>query len=325
MKKILQIILKIGVSGGIMYFLFRGMDMQSFWATISSVKLSSVIIGVVMLGCIQMISSFRWSIILSKDVKLPYPRLLSIYFIGMFFNNFLPTIVGGDLLKGYYLYKESGKGGLALASVFMDRYAGFSALMLITFIAVLFGNKLVSGTGLAGFFILLLGGYLAASLVIWVGFLHSWAMNLMSKVHFYSINEKIDKFYKVLMSYKSHKDILVKAFICSLVVQSGVTVIHYILGTGLGINVSIGYYFLFIPLAAVASMVPISLAGLGIREGVFIFLFAKAGVPQEQALSLSLLFFFITVTISLIGGVEYVRLGGKKDMEAASEADGRSV
>ncbi|MEE9543049.1 MAG: lysylphosphatidylglycerol synthase domain-containing protein, partial [Thermodesulfobacteriota bacterium] len=71
----------------------------------------------------------------------------------------------------------------------------------------------------------------------------------------------------------------------------------------------------------VASMVPISLAGLGVREGIFIYLFTKIGTSQEEALSLSLLFFFATLIISIIGGIEYVRIGGKKAVQAPVDMD----
>lgn len=320
MKDSIKVILKISISSAILYFLFSNMDMKSFWHTLITIKRTNLVLAVVMLLVIQMTSTYRWATILSKDAKFAYGKLLSIYLIGMFFNNFLPTIIGGDLIKGYYLYKESGKGGLAIASVFMDRYAGFSALMVITLAAVIFGHGLLSGTGLSGFFVFLIGGYFCASLVIWVDSLHGWAMRLATKIHLYGINEKIDKFYKVLMGYKSHGRIIAVAFACSMVVQAGVILIYIIIGNGIGIAIPALYYFLFIPLAAAASMLPISLAGLGVREGVFIYLFSKVGVPQEQALTLSLVFVIVTTLISLVGGIEYVRLGGKKGMAPAGEA-----
>ena len=217
----------------------------------------------------------------------------------MFFNNFLPTLVGGDLIKTYYLYKHTGKGSVALASIFLDRYAGFTALIFNTIIALIFGHFLLEGTGLMGFFAVLVAGFITASLVIWVDFMHRWAMSIMSKVHMYGINDKIDDFYKVLMGYKGHMMGFYKAFGLSILVQGGVVVAYFVLGWGIGMNVPIGYFFLFVPLATVASMVPISLAGLGVREGIFIFLFTKAGAAQEEALTLSLLFFFVTLVVSI--------------------------
>src|SRR3989337_2338488 len=114
------------------------------------------------------------------------------------------------------------------------------------------------------------------------------------------------------MSYKRRHDILVKAFICSLVVQGGVIIGYYVLGRGLGMDIPLAYYFLFIPLTTVISMLPISLSGLGIREGAFIFLFTMVGATKEQAITLSLLWFATAALVSMIGGVEYVRMGGRK-------------
>ncbi len=315
MRGAISTIIKICISIAIMYLLLRSQDMDKLWQTFASVNPFSVLFVAVLFLCTQSISTFRWSVILKKDMDISYFRLLSIYFVGMFFNNFLPTMVGGDLVKGYYLYKYSRKGDIALASIFMDRYSGFAALMCITALALIPGYALIAGTALPGFFVLLIGGFFAMSLVIWVGPLHSWAMKILDRIHFYGINKKIDTFYKVLMGYKSHPDILAKIFGCSVLVQGGVIVGYFVLGRGLGIDVPLGYYFLFIPLTTAISMLPISLSGLGIREGAFVYLFTMVGATKEQAIALSLLWFATCAFVSIIGGVEYVRMGGKKAVQ----------
>lgn len=315
MKSVISTLVKVCVSGAIMYVLLRNLDLDALWKTFASVNLLSVAFVAFVFLSVQTIATYRWSVILKKDMTVPYSRLLSIYFIGLFFNNFLPTMVGGDLVKGYYLYKHSKKGDVALASIFMDRYAGFAALMCITALALIPGYPLIAGTGLPGFFVLLIGGFTFMSLVIWIGPLHSWAMRILDRVHFYGINRKIDTFYKVLMSYKRHHGILYRIFACSFVIQGGVIIGYYVLGSGLGMDVPVGYYFLFIPLTTAISMLPISLSGLGIREGAFIFLFTMIGASKEQAIALSLLWFATGVFVSIIGGVEYVRMGGRKAVE----------
>lgn len=313
-RNILSTLVKIFVSGAILYFLFRNMDTGVFWETVRSVNPLSVVLVALLFFCTQSISTYRWSVILRKDMYVPYRKLLSIYFIGMFFNNFLPTMVGGDLIKGYYLYKSSRRGDVSMASIFMDRYSGFTALMFITTVALILSYNLLKGTGLEVVFFLLICAFVGMSLVIWVGPLHGWAMKLFAKIHFYGINKKIDTFYNVLMSYKNHHRILITIFLCSLVVQGGVIIGYYFLGRSLGIEVTPGYYFLFVPLTTVVSMVPISLSGLGLREGAFVYLFTMVGATKEQALTLSLMWFAIMVLVSIIGGIEYIRMGGKKDL-----------
>ncbi|MFQ5480323.1 MAG: YbhN family protein [Thermodesulfobacteriota bacterium] len=309
-KKVLTTLIKFFVSGGILYFLFHNMDLKMFFHDLGTVSPYIIIFVALFFICLQAISAYRWSIILHKDVDVPYRKLLAIYFIGMFFNNFLPTMVGGDIIKGLYLYKESKKGGVSVASIFMDRYSGFSALIIITAVALLTGYTLIKNTALPGFLLLLVCGYTFASLIIWVGPLHSWAMRIMARIHFYGINHKIDALYKTLMGYKGHKDILVKILLISFIVQAGVIVGYYILARDLGIEVPLAYFFFFIPIATVITMLPISLGGLGIREGAFVYLFTMVGATKGQALSLSLIWYAVMVVVSMIGGIAFIRMGG---------------
>jgi len=319
-KKVITTLVKFIISGGILYLLFRNMDLTLFFHDLKTVSPYVILFVAVFFICLQAISAFRWSIILSKDVDVPYKKLLAIYFVGMFFNNFLPTMVGGDIIKGVYLYRESKKGGVSVASIFMDRYSGVSALIIITCVAIITGYPLIKGTPLPGFFLLLVGGYTAASLIIWVGPLHSWAMRILAKIHFYGINKKIDDLYTALMAYKGHRDILVKILLISFVVQAGVIVGYYILAINLGINVPLAYFFFFIPLATVITMVPISVGGLGIREGAFVYLFTMVGATKAQALSLSLIWYAVMVVVSMIGGAVFVKMGGHaKELEKEAE------
>ncbi len=311
-RKILSIALKIAVSAGILYLLFSGIDGALVWRIFSSINAGLLVLAALIYISTQCISTLRWSMILDRDFKSPYLKLLSIYYIGMFFNNFLPTMVGGDVVKGYYLYRATGRADVSISSIFMDRYSGFLALMVITAVALIPGYALIRGTTLPFFFVLLLGGFFVISLAIWAEGAHGWAVSIFKKIRLYGLNEKIDRLYGMLMSYKKNYSMLVKVFLCSLYVQAGVIIGYYALGTALGMDVSIGHYFLFIPLTTAISMLPVSLSGLGIREGAFVYFFSKAGASNEAAITLSLTWFAITALTSLLGGIEYIRSGAPK-------------
>jgi len=314
MKKLRLIIVKVVVSAAILYFLFRNIDFELFRDMFIAMPLLNFVGAACTLLVVAFVSAFRWSRVVKEDIVISYRGLLSIYFVGMFFNSFLPTAVGGDFVKGYYLFKRSGKAAASFASIFVDRYSGFAAMVFIEALALVASYGVVyhiGGTGLLLVFILFIVTFVMASLFMWVEFLHGWLIVIFARIHFYKLNDKIDGFYRVFMSYK-RKGLLIRIFLLSLVVQGGVSFSYYILGMGLGIDAPIGYYFLFVPMATSAAMIPLSLAGLGIREGVFIFLFTGVGITREEALGLSLLWFITTVVISLPGAVEYVRTGGKK-------------
>ncbi|MBI5048033.1 MAG: flippase-like domain-containing protein [Deltaproteobacteria bacterium] len=312
-KKKLAVILKVVVSGSLLYLLFRGMDMDSFLKTVKAVDVKTVVFIIFLYLAIQAIAAYRWFTLLRDSMNISFPKVLSIYFVGMFFNNFMPSMVGGDIAKGYYLYKVSGKGGAVVATLFMDRYAGFTALMAITTVATVIGYQLVQGTVVPLLLVFLIGAYVIGSLVLWVESFHGWVLKILSKLKLFGLNEKIDSLYKSIMKYKGFYGILSKAFMLSLIIQSTVIISYYILSAALGMSLPFGYFFLLIPLTTAVAMLPISLAGLGIREGAFVFLFTKVGATQAEALSLSLLWFFISAFINLIGGIEYIRLGSIKD------------
>jgi uncharacterized protein (TIRG00374 family) len=320
----LNILLKLAVSASLLYILFGSIDLEVFLGVVTTLNPLIFVFLALYFAATQSLSAYRWSIVLKKDVVLPYPKLLSIYFIGMFFNNFLPTVVGGDVIKGYYLYRTIGKGDVSAASILMDRYSGFTAMMAITLVALVPGYALIKGTGLPGFFLILVGGYVVSSFFIWVESLHGWLVKILTGIRLFSLNEKIETFYRALMSYKNHREILIKIFLCSIVIQGGMIVGYFMLARGMGIGVPLGYFFLFIPLATAVSMIPVSLSGLGIREGAFVFLFTRVGAAQEEALGLSLIWFAIMVSVSFIGGVEYIRTGGKKGFGPGAEFRGLS-
>ena len=323
-KKNLSVILKIIISSSLLYLLFRGMDIESFWNTVKAVDPKALIFVVFIYLTVQAITACRWFILLKDSMNISYSKLLSIYFVGMFFNNFMPSMVGGDVAKGYYLYKVSGKGGAVVASLFMDRYAGFTALMAITVVATLIGYHLVHGSIIPLLLVALIGIYVIGSLVLWVESFHGWALKMMSKLKLFGLNEKIDSLYQSIMKYKGFYRTLFKALVLSLILQSAVIISYYILAVGLGMSLPFGYFFLLIPITSVVAMLPISLAGLGIREGAFVFLFTKVGATQAQALSLSLVWFFVSVFINLLGGIEYIRLGSVKDTVKSQEPGVRS-
>jgi hypothetical protein len=319
MRKAALTLFKIALSTVLLYLLFSQVDAGSFWRTLSGVLPWTVLLAMGLFFFTQCVSTLRWRIVLSKDVDVPYNKLFSIYFIGMFFNNFLPTIVGGDVVKGYYLYKATGKGGASVASVFMDRYSGLTALVTITAVALVLGYSRISAIDDDGIIIPAFAAFItvfvAASAFIWINALHGWVVRLLMKVHLMGVNKKIESLYSVFIGYKGYGGLLVKAFSLGLVVQFFVIIGYVAIGYGIGIDLHIGLYFLFVPLATVISMIPITFAGLGVREGVFVYLFTKAGASVEEALGLSLLYFVLMATVSLIGGVEYIRSGGAKGLK----------
>ncbi|MBI5286398.1 MAG: flippase-like domain-containing protein, partial [Deltaproteobacteria bacterium] len=296
MKKVLSLLLKIAISSTILFYLFKRTDTGLFWETIGSVKPSFFFISLMLYAGDQVLSTYRWSLLLATNgLRISFPRLVSLYYIGMFFNNLLPTLVGGDLVKGYYLYRLSGQGGKTLASIFVDRYAGFFALITISLVSLLFGYPYIKNTSIPWLIILMVLGFFSISLILWVKGLHDWALQGIGRIKVFRINERLESFYEAVMAYKGKPMVLLKVLGISFIIQIVGIFAIYIISRGFALSIPIGYFFLFIPLAISIAMIPVSFAGLGLREGAFVFLFGKVGVSPAEALSLSLAWFFVTV------------------------------
>ncbi len=298
-KKILGFAVKLVVSGGLLLYLFYFsdiVDIQGVMKTLKQTRLPIFFLAFFVYLCTILISSKRWSLFLPEPMK--YPRLVSLYFIGAFFSTFLPGLVGGDAVKAFYLYKDTGKGGASLVSVFMDRYMGLTAMVSIGLIAFLGGYFYVEGTEIVWMVPILCGSFLLASLILWK---LNWG-----KIKILNI------FYEPLMGFKTETTIIIKALLLSFIIQMFGITSAYILSLSIGLDVPIVYFFIFVPIISVISAIPISIAGLGLREtsfaALFNIVFAKVGVSSDQAVGLSMLVFTIMCMANLIGGVEYVRL-----------------
>ena len=299
MKKVLSFVLKLSVSSALLLYLFYFsgiVDIKEVIKTLRHTSVSIFVMAFFVYLCTPFVSTKRWSLFLPEPVK--YSRLISLYFIGAFFNTFLPGLVGGDAVKAFYLYKDIGKGGGSLASVFMDRYMGLAAMAGIAFIAFIGGYSYIKGTEIIWFVPILCGGFLLASLVLWR---LNWGRLKVLKA-----------FYLPLMEYKSKRKVIYKGLLLASLVQIiGITCI-YILSLAIGLKVPIVYFFIFVPIVNALAAIPVSIAGLGVREtgfaALFNIVFEKVGVTSDQAVGLSMLLFTTIFLASLIGGVEYFRI-----------------
>ena len=312
LKKILSFALKFLVSSSLLLYLFYFsgiVDVHEVFKTIRQSSVPVFILAMLAYVCASLVSTKRWSLFIPVPAK--YSRLVSLFFIGSFFNTFLPGLVGGDAVKAYYLYKDMGKGrgGGSLASVFMDRYLGFIAMVSISLIALIVGYSYVEGTEITLAIPILCVLVIVASLVL-------WGVN-WGKIKF------LQQFYTPLMEFRSEKQKIYKGILLGAVVQFFGIICIYILSHAIGLNVPVIYFFIFVPIVNALAAIPVSIAGLGIREtgfaALFKMVFDKVGVSSDQAVSLSILLFLTVFLVSLIGGVEYLRLGKPVQKESAQQ------
>jgi len=260
-----------------------------------------------------MLQSLRLrSILAAQKIHLSILRVFRLTLIGQFFNNFLPTVVGGDAIKAYYASGVTNKKLESFTSVIVDRMLGLVTLMAmaITVLAINY-DKVQDKVVVFIVFLMFIG---ASSFLLFIfdksmprrfGFLRGLVRRL-------KLEDKLRRLYGAASQYRHHKILILRALLLSLGAQVTCISMACILSRGIGSNLGIVHFFLTLPAVSAVSMLP-SINGLGIRESGFVY-FLGPLMGTENALALSLLWLAIYLGSSLIGGVVFAfeRRGDKK-------------
>lgn len=256
------------------------------------------------------IRAYRWFILLhSLDARPPFSRLLYLYFLGFFANNFIPSGFGGDVVKVVNLRQRYGHGAEALSSVVMDRATGLVGSSMIALVALAWyalsnqSEKIALPTTLWAVIALISVGIPLGFMIIrWsdtTGFF-SKHLPAVTRLSFYA---KLERLIDTVRRYPF--PVLMRSLLISLPFTISLIFIQYFIARALNADVPLSVFPLFVPLIALLNLLPIAFNGLGVREGVYLFLFVPVGVLPETAVAMSLAFYFLRVTTGLIGGLLY--------------------
>jgi uncharacterized protein (TIRG00374 family) len=302
---------------GLLAFLLWRVDWQELTRIVSQASLGYV-------GMALLIELFnltprvlRWrALLLTQGTQEPFLRLLSIYLVGSFFNNFLPSNVGGDSVRMLRMGQLTGQGADAVSSVLVERLGGLFAVLLMGVVAVLSNWRLASAGGI-GF--LVLGTFVVFILGILLLFnlwrLRSWTdrLPLSPKEERKSLGGmlaaligKLGKLYDSIYSFRSHERALLVVLAFSLLFRFGDVFRLYVQSFALHVHISFIWLMMAISLIAVVTSLPLSLNALGIQEGAYVFFFGLAGIAAPQALAMALLSRGVRLAVSLVGGVIYL-------------------
>ncbi len=298
---------KVLVSGLLLTVLFLQVDRAVFVRTLQTMPLKLFLgcVGLYLLG--YLISTVRWQrLLLAEGIRLPLWRLALGYFEGAFFNLFLPTLIGGDIVRGYAIYKITQGHDASIASILVDRLSGFAALVAIALVALSLAYGEIRDPQVAA---MILG--VAAAFVVMIAVLlnkrvKERASGLLRRIGLTRFQAKLQGMVEALHRYRGHRRALAQALLLSALLQALIIVTYYWIGAGLNVGVPIAYFFLYVPLITFVAMLPISVAGLGVREGGAVFFFSKVGVDTATALSMSLAWFSLSLIVSSLGGLAFL-------------------
>jgi uncharacterized protein (TIRG00374 family) len=262
--------------------------------------------GLVLYLLTQCVSVVRWRL-LAKPLgcRASLPRFAAFYLIGMYFNLFLPTSVGGDVVRAWYLDRGSGQRLPAFLSVFVDRVSGLLVLIALACVAAVccpvpLERWVAAGVGAtAGAAVLGLASL--PLLVRWTRGRPSAPAALRARLHALAC-KLVDAFTLLL----TRPRLLLVTTALSLVVQAANVVLVWLLGLAIGAPVPASYYWILVPMVTVLTLLPVSLNGMGVREGGMVLFLRPLGLDDATALSLAFLWFAVFTAASLCGGSVYL-------------------
>ena len=214
-------------------------------------------------------------------------------FIGLYFSLVLPTLVGGDVMRVWYLSGQSGRKWPALASVFLERVNGLLILIATACVGVLISPVelpwWIAGSvwGIAGGAVLGLAS---------VPILKRWQRLSVER------RRQLQMFLDMLRS----PWLLLEASLMSILVQVAAVLLMWCLGLGLGLEVPLAYYAVLVPMVSLLMLLPISVNGMGVREAGIVLFLLPLHIEESSALSLAFLWFITGVAVSLMGGAIYL-------------------
>ncbi len=291
-KKISLLITKLAISSTLLYIVLSKTGTKQVFLILKGMSLPAFITAISLYIFAQFISTLRWKLLLPGVLRIR--KLFSLYMIGAFFNTLLPGVIGGDAIKGFYLYQATGKGSLAFASIFMDRYLGFMALIAISTIVFPFGYKYLQGSHMEWLLPFTVLSFIIASLLI-------FGLRLGKRIQILS------SFYDYFHAYRNQRGVIGKAILLSVLVQFSGFFAVYILALGIGQNIPFLACLTFLPLIILFTTIPVSISGLGVREGAFVLFFGLIGIKPEVATAISLSWFVSITAGSLLGLIEYIK------------------
>ncbi|MBW1719379.1 MAG: flippase-like domain-containing protein, partial [Deltaproteobacteria bacterium] len=283
----MKFLLRIGLSVCLLVWLISKTNPDDLLEAILDLSFYAWAVAFLMYLASQVVCSIRWYFLAhALDFSGLWSTYLKYYFVGMYFNLFLPTSVGGDVLKMHFISRGEPKKLRATYSLLADRLFGLAAMFLLGAGAVLIGHGI-----LPHYFehLLCVAGFFIIALLLGL----PMAYKLLS-----SIWPKVGKRLAVLLVFWEKPKAMFAALSLSLVLQALGMGAVALLGEDMGLSPPLLFYFAAFPLVAILTVLPISFNGIGIREGGFIYFLGLKGISTEKALTLSLSFFAIQIVAS---------------------------
>lgn len=307
-QKTLTLLLKLAFSLAVLAFILTTQtSFREIGATLGGVSIPWLILAFSLHAFGLYASAYRWQILAAaQGDSIPMSYLAKSYLVGQFFNMFLPTRFGGDVVRIFDGSRYSRSLVKSSAIVLVERLTGIIVLFLFAALAACFRLDMASRVPVV-WVALLLG--VVGLVLIGIFFLPLTARVLAALPDGRltgNVKEKLSAFRATVLFYRTQKGPFLKASLWALLLQINVICHYFLIGRALHLTIPFLDYVMFIPIVLLIQIIPITINGLGLREGSYIEIFKFYGIPAHTAVSFSFIEIVFGLIIGIVGGVIYV-------------------
>jgi len=307
-RRRLWFILKLVLSASILVFLLVAkVSVRDILSVLRTVRPGWILVAFSLHAVGLLISAYRWQILArAQGDEIPLGFLARSYLVGQFFNIFLPTRFGGDVVRIWDGSRYSRSLLKSSAIVIVERLTGIVVLLLFALVASLF--RLEMARGVPVIWAALLVG--CAGLLCIALFFTPLARRLLEALPERGplgwLKDKALRFRETVLLYRKRPGPFLAALLWALLLQINVVVYYILIGKAFGLDIRPLDYFIFVPIVLLVQTIPVSINGWGVREASYIEIFKFYGIGAGTAFSFSLVEVGIGLVVGAVGGVVYV-------------------
>lgn len=307
-------------------FILYKVNWRDLFDSLALIRTELIVMWFLLVVINVVLSSLKWMMLLTPfEARLSLLDAVRLYFITIFFNNFLPGSIGGDGYRGYQVYKSEGSISAAYFPIFMERVSGLMVLVLLGGIA---GSLLYVHQRDFVSLIIALSGFGATAAIMGFFCLAIYSKKILS-LKFFSNKKRIHalagKLSRNILIYKKYPKVILWTGFFTLLFYFLLFYARFLLLIATDGYVSFVVVVGVIMVSNVLAMLPVSLNGYGILDFSFIGLLSYYGVDYEKAVLVMLLYRCMQVMISAFGGLLYVFSGDREVVKEKMDTKSKIV
>jgi glycosyltransferase 2 family protein len=304
MKKYRQAIIRVGGSCLMLGILFWVLPLGEITTVLKRMPVGIWIAGLAIFLSLHFIGVIKWRLMSnSAGAGLSLVDATRCYYAGLFGNTFLPSIVGGDVVRAGLAFKHvKSKSGLLFGS-FIDRLLDFVALIAVAGIGILLLPTALDPQSRRIFF-----AATAFVALICVGGFVALAVLPIRRVSF-KLRRKLVHLRKAMRAIAERPAAVSMVLSLGITLQLLLVALNAWLSHAVGVHVSLAVWLFVAPLAKLSGVLPVTQNGIGVREVAQVALFAPFGIPAVMAVAAGLVFETVIISGGLMGGLIALIIG----------------